>query len=521
MGRARRSAAVNVLSAVVGGLFLLATHPWIYRGCFQDADPVQMAVGTDQALTGGLLFRDPLLYRPAAHPLYYGLLFLGASARGTGIDPLIAQMNHLSWLAMGLSMAVLYLILRRLASPGWCLLVVAAVASCPTILALGTYGHPASVGLLFFLLGTLCLLRTVSGETGSRSRFVGWWLAAVTLLAAAVAVRAHVVFLFTAPLALCLALGARPRRALATGAAALVLAGVVYAVGTRLLFGPTEASPLQQLATFVATYYRPRSIHLGLLLGGYALAPGLGLLLAGGVVALLIRRRWTPLLLGAACFLPTFLFWAGHPLPLRHFMHAIVGAAFLLALVGQRDRPLGRLAVSLGIVTVTVLNLALLPTLGALAAAAGYRHDGPVVGALTTSVFESHRMRQEYWDWERARWAERAATVPDRTLFIGRYYELMAMMLAAERMDEARGPASIRTEGSDDLWAIGMGEKEFYFLGWDGRTPESARHARDDVRRVDVSAVRIVAPYTDDQLRLMPPGLPDLPPRRLWYRAIE
>src|SRR5262249_51444746 len=159
---------------------------------------------------------------------------------------------------------------------------------------------------------------------------------------------------------LCLALGARPARAFAAGAAALVLAGVVYAVATRLLFGPAEASPLQQLETFVATYYRPRSMHLGLLLGGYALAPRLALLLAVGAVVLTIRRRWTWLLLGAACFLPTFLFWSGHPLPLRHFMHPIVGAGFLLALVGQRVRPPSRVAITLGVVVVTLLNLVVL-----------------------------------------------------------------------------------------------------------------------------------------------------------------
>jgi hypothetical protein len=170
---------------------------------------------------------------------------------------------------------------------------------------------------------------------------------------------------------------------------------------------------------------------------------------------------------------------------------------------------------------VAVLNLALMPALGALATAAGTRHDERVVAALTTSVFESHRIRQEYWDWERMRWAERAATVPDRTLFIGRYYELMAMMLAAARQGEARGPAPIHTEGSEDLWVIRMGDRRLYFLGWDSRTPEGARRARDDLRRIDVNAVRIVAPYSDDELRLMPPGLSDLPPRRLWYRPIE
>jgi len=170
---------------------------------------------------------------------------------------------------------------------------------------------------------------------------------------------------------------------------------------------------------------------------------------------------------------------------------------------------------------VTLLNLVLLPALGAVVTAAGYRHESPVVAALTTSVFESHRIRQEYWDWERARWSERVATMPDRTLFIGRYYELMAMMLAAVRLGELRGPASIHTEGSQDLWGMRMGDKRFYFLGWDNRTPEGARRATDDLRRVEVSAIRIVAPYTDDELRLMPAGVPDLPPRRLWYRAIE
>jgi len=89
------------------------------------------------------------------------------------------------------------------------------------------------------------------------------------------------------------------------------------------------------------------------------------------------------------------------------------------------------------------------------------------------------------------------------------------------RQGEARGPASIHTEGSEDLWVMRMGDRRLYFLGWDSRTPEVARRAHDDVRRIDVSAVRIVAPYSDDELRLMPPGLPDLPPRRLWYRAIE
>ena len=69
--------------------------------------------------------------------------------------------------------------------------------------------------------------------------------------------------------------------------------------------------------------------------------------------------------------------------------------------------------------------------------------------------------------------------------------------------------------------AVRIGGRRFYFLGWDGLTPDNARGLRDALGRLHLGEVRIVAPYSADELRSVPPGVPDLAPQRLWYRPIE
>lgn len=498
------------LSLAIAVFFLLLTVPFLYRGGCGEADTVQMVIGIQQALATGRAFHEPMLYLPTGHPLFY-LIFFKLGNPSWTVDQVINLVNRLSWLSMGVAIGLLFAICRRVAARPWALLATGAVACCPTVLELATAGHPVSLSLCLMLAGTLLLLRTLAGTLQVR-----WpaYILASALLAGAVTIRADILFFMSAPVALVFYL-TRPRWHAAGLAALAVVPGVLaLALSNRLIGQAGAGKPgiAGQVTGFISTYYHLSSILLGSMFLVYAIGFGMALLVACTLAWAIRRRQWAPLLCGLAIIAPTLLFFIGNPIPIRHFLHTVIGLALFIALAWQHlaprpSKPLG-FAAAIALILLTI-NFGLPALANASAGLLGGRASRVVTRLAFTSL-DYHRQRQHYLRWDQDRWKKLLAR-PSHPLYIGRHLEYTGMMLALARTG-ARCDCENVLVGKHPALHLKVAGNEYTFLGWDESTPVHSEPGR-------FSTTLILAAFQPEQMAMLPKAEQYLPPAEAAYRS--
>lgn len=497
------------IAALIGGFFLAYTYLFVYQGGFGEADSASIAVGIHQAVLHGRGLAEPLLYMPVGHPLYYFVLLHWPGA--ARLDRVISVMNHLSWLSMGATFALAYLICRRFARPAWALAALAAVASSPLAFELATYGHPVTPALFLFMLGAVVLL--VAAERGFPADARGVSLVVLSTLSvgASICTRADVVFFL--PALVGLAHAVRPeRRSLVGAGLAAVPAMMIYLLARKLVpaSGQHPSNALQDLIGFLSTYYELRRLGLGFAWFWLVIGPGLCIALVAAIGGLLRRRRWQTLLHGLCLVGPTFAFFVGNPHPSRHFLHVIIGAAFFLAMAAEQLQPLKNARIAATVPLVIALNLGLFPLLGGVARAAGW--DAGRVSEkgrwlamrLTQSVFAQHRTNQRYRAWDLARWERIFSRRPEGALLVGQWVDHTGLMLYSSAHDLR----IIRTEGT------GKASLKYVDLQIDGLTLHFWEWYPGDPVEPPVSEhgeVILLYPYSAPDLARLPHGSRDAP----------
>lgn len=451
------------IALAVGVFFLGYTYLWIYKSGFGEADSAGIAVGIHQAVLHGQGLAEPLLYLPLGHPLYYLILLHWPGA--ASLDSVISTMNHLSWLSMGGTFALAYLICRRFARPAWALAALIAVASSPLAFEVATYGHPVTPALFLFMVGAVALLS--ASERGFLVDARGVGLVALTTLAvgASICTRADSVFFLPALVALAHAVR-RERRSVFAAGLTVVLAMMIYIVARKIVppVGPNHGNAIHDLINFVATFYKPRLLGTGVAWFWLVIGPGLGLAIVAAVVGLLRRRSWMTLFHGLCLMGPTFLFFVGNPHPSRHFLHVIVGAAFFLAMAGEQLQPVKQPRIATLVPLVIALNLGLFPLFGAVAHAAGWEpahvsEKGSWLSVrLTQSVFQQHLTNQRFRAWDHARWERIFAKGPEGDLMIGGWVDHTGLLMYSSGRD-------LRILRSDKVSAAGVRYLDFLIDG--------------------------------------------------------
>jgi hypothetical protein len=495
------------IALFVGVFFLGYTYLWIYRGAFGEADSAAIAVGIHQAVLHGQGLAEPLLYLPVGHPLYYLILVHWPGA--ASLDRVISMMNHLSWLSMGGTFALAYLICRRFARPTWALAALVAVASSPLAFEVATYGHPVTPALFLFMVGTVALLS--ASERGFLVDARGVGLVALSALAvgASICTRADSVFFLPALVALAHAVR-RERRSVVAACLAVVPAMMIYIVARKLVpaAGPHQGNAIHDLINFVAAFYKPRLLGTGVAWFWLVIGPGLGLAIVAAVVGLLRRRSWMTLFHGLCLMGPTFLFFVGNPHPSRHFLHVIIGAAFFLAMAGEQLQPVKQPRVATLVPLVIALNLGLFPLFGAVAHAAGWEparvsEKGSWLSVrLTQSVFQQHVTNQRFRAWDRARWERIFSKRPEDDLMIGEWVDHTGLLMYSSGRD-------LRILRSDNVSANGVRYLNFMIDGvrfhfWEWYPGDPARPPVSHQREVI-----LLYPYSPADLERLPRGSQD------------
>jgi hypothetical protein len=505
------------IAAALFAAFLLLTLPFLYRDAFGEADAGAVAIGIQQAVLGGRGLSEPLLYVPSGHPLYYAIFTKWSGA--TDLAAVKAVMDRISLLSMAGSVALVYLVARRFARLPLALGATLAVASSPVVFELGTYGHPITPALFFFVLGAYLLV--LGAQRGVLPDLRGGLLLGGSAIALGVSasLRSDVLFFFSALLAL--AHAARPDR---RGVGAAAIAGVggagIYFVAKNLLpHSPAAGRGLvQQLVGFLANNYDVKHLLYGFAAFLFALGPGLSLALFATLALLARKRAWWPLAYGACLILPTTIFFLGNPHPSRHFLHAIVGAGFFLAIGFAHLFPAPAPRRWLFAPAVIALNLGLASFGGLLLRASGKSLGCTQVSAkcwlathLTEGVFDRHRINQRYHGWDRERWERVLAARPGDGLLIGTWTELVGLRFHVARQGK-RITLKQTPYGRDSEWQVlWLGDLKLYF--W-MRSPL----ARTDPAARPPGPIYLLAPFPAEDMAKLPRGIVDAP---AWVDAFE
>lgn len=505
-----------IIGISLGVLFLLFTWPWIYKGGFGEPDSTAIAVGIQQAIQSGQNFGGALLYLPSGHPLYYFSMFHIPGAGSWSIDKVIWVMNHCSWLAMGASMAIFYLLCRRVSSRGWSLTAAALLFTCPVFIDQSTYGHPVSVALLIFLAAALLLVEGLVQICIARTRASVIIFASALLLAASVCIRADIIFFFPALIPLTFYVGANRKSALlavaGTCAFALLAFLIARSMVTRSVMASTTASlsPTQQARAFLVSYYHLKSVVKGMIY--FPLATGLGIFLVLIITTVFLAKRklWSLLFAGALMVIPTFLFYVGNPLPSRHFLHASVGICLFLALVGSRAIPLKTKGVVWFALILAGINLGFAPSLATLTKVAKIPTRNWLVQRLTVGVFDWHRMYQDYLNWDQARWKSLVPTLSEKTLMIGGWLENNGLYVHIAREGSAIKSKPMDAVSANAPTCISYSDRNLFFLGYDPSQPLK-------IPSGTFQAIIIVAFFPPEQQKTLPQGTLNVYPWRTQY----
>jgi hypothetical protein len=495
------------IALLVGVVFLGYTYFWIYQGGFGEADSAGIAVGIHQAVLHGQGLAEPLLYLPVGHPLYYLILLHWPGA--ASLDRVISVMNHLSWISMGGTFALAYLICRRFARPAWALAALLAVASSPLAFEVATYGHPVTPALFLFMVGTVAMLS--ASERGFLVDARGVGLVALSTLAVGASICTRADSVFFLPALVALAHAVRPeRRSIVAADLAVVVAMMSYIVARKLVpaVGPSHGNAIHDLVDFLATYYKPRQLGTGVAWFWLVIGPGLGLAIVAAVVGLVRRRSWTTLFHGLCLMGPTFLFFVGNPHPSRHFLHVIIGAAFFLAMAGEQLQPVKQPRIAALVPLVIALNLGLFPLFGAVAHAAGWEparvsEKGSWLSVrLTQSVFQQHLTNQRFRAWDHARWERIFSKGLEGDLMIGEWVDHAGLLLYGSGRDQ-------RILRSEKVSKDGVNYVEFLIDGvsfhfWEWYPGDPARPPVSDQ-----GEVIILYPYSTADLAQLPRGSRD------------
>lgn len=525
---ARRDA---VIAACLAAAWLAFTAPWIYRAGFAEHDCFSMAAGIRQARLGGGGLGEPLLYFPAAQPLYYLIFIRWPGAGADSLDGLIGMMNHASWLAMGLGAGFVFLLGRLIAPARWAAVGAAVVLANQTWFEMSTYGHPTSLALPLAAGGALpalALLRRPELGRGGAAALAFW----AACFAAAFYLRVDVVLFVPVLLGVAAAAALRPMRAVST----LSLAAAPALIAFPLLRYGREAagvSPASALAGALAAF---AGFNPGLAGYRWALAAGVGTVMAAPMVAVvLIRSRNRRALVAAALMIgPPLVTCAINPQPSRRFLPVIVAGGLLVAFAGamadgrrRGDSAAGYAAIDsapaarrrlrnplLWAWLIPLVNLVAPTALDAVARSGlpGAANIGR--GRLRHSAFDNHRARQGYLDWDRRRWDRLLAEPPEGSLLIGRWLELAGLFMNASRGDAPVRSAIVSGDGDPvRTHAVVIGARRFLFAEW---YPELAAVP---AAPTGPAAVFILAPYPDADIARLPPGEILIPPPEIQHRA--
>lgn len=505
-----------IIGFVIGIIYLLFTSIFIYRGGFGEPDSTAIAVGIQQALKNGQYFGGSLLYLPSGHPLYYYLMFHFPGAGSWSIDKVIWVMNHCSWLAMGASLTLVYLLCRKFASRGWSLSAALLLSTCPIFIDQSTYGHPVSVALFFFLAASVLMVEGWAQSAYMSVRFMVMIVVASLLLAASVCIRADIIFFFPALIPLAVCAGTKRKAAmLALGCSAcFAVATFLFARNLVTQSAPINAnaaiSPMQQALTFFSSYYHLKSVIKGLIYFPFATGLGLSLLL-GCLVALLLKKKlWWPLAAGTLMILPTFLFYVGNPLPSRHFLHASVGICLFLALIGAKVFPWKCKGILWFTLILAGLNLGLAPSMAALTKIAKIPTRNWVLQRLTVGVFDWHRMYQDYLNWDQNRWKNLAPAFSEKQLLIGGWLENSGLLTYLARQGETIKIKRVADTGANGPVSISFNDRRVSFLEFDPSQPYK-------VTSEAFPSVIIVALLPPEQLNSLPKGALNVYPWKTQY----
>lgn len=500
----------------LGLVYTLFTFIFIYKGGFGEPDSAAIAVGIQQALKSGQNFGGTLLYLPSGHPLYYYLMFHMPGVGSWSLDKIIWVMNHCSWLAMGASLTCVYLLCRKFASRGWSLSAGVLLFTCPVFIDQGTYGHPVSVALFFFLAAALLMVEGWTQFTYMNARYIVLISVAALFLAASVCIRADIIFFFPALIPLALYSGTNRKAALFALVCSAFFASVSFLIARNLVTrsAPINAnaaiSPMQQAVTFITSYYHLKSVIKGLIY--FPLATGLGISLVLVVmVALLLKKKllW-PLAAGALMIMPTFLFYIGNPLPSRHFLHASVGICLFLAFVGARLFPWKLKGIVWFTLILASLNLGFAPTMAALTKIAKIPTRNWALQRLTVGVFDWHRMYQDYLNWDQNRWKKLAPSFSEKQLLIGGWLENSGLLSYFARQNETIKIKRVVGTGANGPVSISFNDRQVSFLELDPSQPFK-------VTSEAFPSVIIVALFPPEQLQSLPPGVMDVYPWKTQY----
>lgn len=412
------------------------THPWIYSRGFGEVDSMDIAAGIRQGQLGGLGLREPLLYLPQAQQLYYALFFHWPWSNTWSIEAITYWMNRLSWAASGLSVGLLFLLLRRLACTRWACFGVVAVYTSPALFELATFGHPATLSVAGLLMGVLLLVDCGSRVSLSRPAMAGMMLLSALSLGIAVGVRADVAMVFPLMVALVRLTSRAKRRTtvITCGIVVLILMGQVVA-GSAVVQGKASAAGIERFLQLTRDFIRPSAVGKGMV--KFVLYAGLGSTMALAVVGVgMVRRRQGRIMLSVlALSLPVLVYTLCNPYPGRRFAYAILTAGVLLALAGRKKAEVTTRSVLLLVLCVATLNLGFVPALRFAVRASGIELRGGAVQRLSTDVFERHRRNQEYLDWDRSLWEGLTPRISESCLLLGGWISEVRMRYALSGRD--------------------------------------------------------------------------------------
>ncbi len=500
--------------ALLVGLFMLAGAAATYRGGLGEGDAAAIAAGLWQARLKGSGLAEPLIYMPEAHALYHLIWLHAPDALVGSADALTLQMNRLSWLASGLALGLLGLILlrehaSRRASALALLAPLVALATSPIYFETSTYGHMATVSLAVTLAGGWLLL----GAAAGRGR---WRLpAALVLLEAALALRADAALLWPGLAALA---WLRWREGHRQGRIwppllALALLPVLHVLAMALIFhgAGTGGEPLSaQLIRLLREHYGLGWLALGLAKSVLDAGPGLWLLAGLATAGIVRARRWDALAVGLALVLPVLVFHAGTPMPARHFLLLAVGLALGAGVMLARvpfQRPFWWLAAA---ILAVAGNLFSHVVTGPLAIPLAGRVRPEVIERLETPLWRRHATNQAYLDWDRERWRGELARGDDAIRYVGAWREYTALLLAASRAGHAIELERVDRDEGVFLRRLRIDGRQIEFIEWyPGRSPRLLEPPPQVV---------VVHPYAAEAMAQLPAARMSLPPPGLSFQ---
>jgi len=309
---------------------LLLCLPLTYRGGFGEPDVAGMVTGAYQTALNGT---PTGLYFHKGQPLYNTLLIKLVLWFSLSYDSLAWITNLFGPLSIAATMGSLAWLCRRVA--GW-LPTLLGVATCffsPIVWELGTYAHPQTISIALMLAAFIFAL--LATEPAAKFCTVAHAATAAVFAITAMLLRMDALLLQPLLFGISFMLMFPLKRLLL-----LNLAFPMGYVGGALLLRQPMLSP-SDLGTGGPGGDLLKALQefsTGNLVDGtkvFFIAAGTGtaLLLLAGFALAAYRRDWRALLAAAAAFLPVFYYCAYNPFITRRFIHSLIPAAFVIAVL--------------------------------------------------------------------------------------------------------------------------------------------------------------------------------------------